>query len=123
MAKRSDSSKYWRKKADKAVTDYYKGKPCVICKSTYRTCGHHIVERSLSAYCRHLEDNIIPLCESHHKWSNEIAAHSRYLPAVVAFKDWLKENLPMSYQLLLEYKKYTGIKVNYRKRYEYWSKK
>ena len=111
---------YWRKKADKEVTKYYTGLPCKICGTTHQTCGHHIVERSLSAYFRHCPYNIIALCIKHHKFSNEIAAHSKNPLAVKAFIEWLKNNYPKGYECLETYKQYTGSDVDYEQAYYDW---
>lgn len=104
--KHNPNSKYWRKKCDKLITDMFKNKPCAICGTTYQTCGHHIVEKSLSAALRHDLRNIIPLCPAHHKFSNAIAPHSSYLLAVTTFKDWLKKNNPKGYYCLENWKKF-----------------
>ena len=113
---------YWRRKADKEVTKYFRGEPCAVCGTRLNTCGHHIVERSLSAYLRHHPKNLIALCPTHHKFSNELAAHSKNPLAVRAFTDWLKANRPNSYALLETYKQYRGEKVDYEEEYEQWKK-
>jgi len=110
---------YWRNKADKEVSKYYRGLPCKVCGSTYMTCGHHIVHRSV-AYYRHHPSNLIPLCPKHHKFSNELAAHSSNPLAVQAFLDWLKEHYVVGYECLLDYKKHLGEKVDYEQQYLEW---
>jgi len=120
---KNPNSMTWRKKADRLVTKLFTGQPCMICKSlgkinTYKTCGHHIVAKSLSAQLRHELLNIIPLCEEHHNFSVEIAPHSKYQPAQKAFLNWLEAISPDRYELLLTYKRYSSKKVDYRKRCE-----
>ena len=122
MAKKTSKLMKLRNKADRLITKLYTGQPCIICKqlgiiNTYRTCGHHCVNRSLSGYLRHDLLNIIPLCPSHHKFSNEIAAHSTYQPAQVAFVEWLRKYQPDRYDLLMNYKQMQG-KIDYAKRVE-----
>jgi hypothetical protein len=118
--KKSPNSKYWRDKADKEVTKYYTGRPCTICGTTYQTCGHHLVERSLSAFLRHNPLNIVALCTKHHKFSNDMAAHSKNPLAVKAFIEWIRDNKPESYKLLETYKQFRAEKYSYRENYEEW---
>jgi DNA-binding transcriptional LysR family regulator len=114
------SQTYWRNKADKEVSRYHTGLPCAVCGTTRLTCGHHIVERSLSAFYRHHPYNLIALCPDHHTWSNDLAAHSRHPKAVKAFVDWLKEHHPRRYDLLDTYKQHRGEKVDYEENYNEW---
>jgi len=118
--KHAQNSIYWRNKADKEVSKYYKGQPCAVCGTTYQTCGHHIVERSLSAYLRHHILNLIALCPNHHKFSNDLAAHSKNPLAVKAWAAWLEANWPTSYELLEVYKHFRGEKVDYEYNYNSW---
>ena len=111
---------YWRNKADKEVTKYFTGNPCVVCGTTFMTCGHHIVERSLSAYYRHHPYNLVALCPTHHKFSNDLAAHSKNPLAVKAWLEWLERNRPISYDLLDTYKQHTGEKVDFEQAYYEW---
>ena len=110
---------YWRNKADKEVTKYFRGSPCKVCGSEHMTCGHHIVHRSV-AYYRHHPHNLIPLCPTHHKFSNDLAPHSKNPLAVQAFLDWLKDNHEVGYQCLQDYKKHLGEKVDYEQAYNDW---
>jgi len=112
------SNLWWRGKADKLITKLYTGQPCVICKTmgrinTYQTCGHHVVNKSLSAFYRHDLRNIIPLCQEHHTMGVEIAAHSRYALAVAEYLKWLKIHRPVAYKILKTYKRKGACKVNY----------
>ena len=111
---------YFKGKTDKLITELFTGQPCVICKSQGIICtdtvGHHLVERSLSAYHRHNIWNIIPLCQNHHLFSNELAAHSSYAPAQVAFVEWLKGYMPKQHFLLTHYKS-CELKIDYERAY------
>ena len=116
--KKNKSSTYWRTKADTEVTKYYTGLPCKICDKT-NTCGHHLVRREV-AYYRHHPQNIIPLCPLHHKYSNDIAAHSTNLLAQTAFKEWIEENYRAGYKCLQEQGLHEGEKVDYEQAYNEW---
>ena len=116
--KHKPNSKYWRNKADKAFMPQFVGKPCAICGTTYLTCGHHVVEKSLSSYYRHAPRNIVVLCTTHHKYGNDIAPHSKNPLAVKAWLDWLPENRKDAWKILNTYKKKTGAKVDYEKIYK-----
>ena len=118
--KKNPNSTYWRNKADAEVTKYYKGQPCIVCGTTHNTCGHHIVERSLSSYLRHDPLNIVPLCQTHHTMGNEIAPHSKNPLAVREFVQFLQEKRSASYLLLETYKLYRNVKVDYKQAYEEW---
>ncbi len=120
MKKHKPNSRYWQKKADNEVTKYFTGLPCKVCGTTYQTCGHHIVERSLSAALRHHPLNIIALCVKHHKFGNELAAHSKNPLAVNAYTDWLQTNHPKRYELLETYKQYRTEKVDYEQNFYEW---
>ena len=118
--KANSNSTYWRDKADVVFMAKFVGQPCEICSSlgitnTYRTCGHHVVEKSISAYFRHIEQNMVVACESHHLFSNELAFHSKNLLAANAALDWLRECRPDALECLEVFKlpKYRGAKVDY----------
>ena len=121
LQKKKDNqySTYWRNRADKEVTKYYTGLPCAICGTTHNTCGHHIVPREVPTF-RHDPDNLIPLCEKHHKYSNDLAPHSSNILAQEAFVKWLRENRPKAIELLETYKQFKGVKSDYREAYEEW---
>jgi len=118
--KANSNSTYWRTKADGEVTKYYTGQPCAICTTTHKTCGHHIVDRSLCAALRHDPRNIVALCQDHHTMGNEIAPHSTNALAQRRFTDWIEENLPRAFNLLETYGQYQGRKVDYEDEYEQW---
>ena len=112
----------WRDKCDRVITEIFTGQPCFICKlsgmaNTTNTVGHHCVNRSLSAYYRHCIENIIPLCPTHHTMGVEVAAHSAYPPAQTAFVQLLRMYRKPTYDILMDYKRFAGTKVDYEKRY------
>jgi len=64
---------------------------CAICGTDYKVCCHHIIPRENKQY-RYAEDNAIPLCLSHHKFSRILSAHNNPL----AFFLWLQRfNTPL----------------------------
>jgi len=91
--------------ADKHCFAYFRGLPCVVCGTTYQTCGHHIIPKSRSLRHRHSTENIIPLCPSHHTFGGDLCAHSQSSLAVGRFLDWLKANLPKQYQWVQEHER------------------
>ena len=60
---------------------------CAICGSTRLLNSHHVIPREIK-YSRHLFENGITLCVSHHKYSFEISAHRNPF----AFFMWLMKN-------------------------------
>ena len=120
--KASCNSVYWRTKADEVFMPQFRGKPCEVCLSygktnTYETCGHHTVTKSTSAYFRHVEKNIVVVCKTHHKTSNDLAFHSTNLLAQNAALEWLKECRPDALECLETYKKFRYTKVDYERIY------
>jgi hypothetical protein len=117
LARKKDNpnSTYWRTKADELITKICTGKPCAICHITHRTCGHHLISRKVGLL-RHNLINLIVLCDTHHNFSNDIAPHSSYLPAVVKFGEWLKNNHPQKWDLMMTYKSIKG-EQNYENAY------
>ncbi len=102
-----------KKACDRLITEIFTGQPCEVCKSqgrieTFRTCGHHACNKSLSAYYRHVPKNIVVLCPKHHMFSNDIAPHSGNIRAIDAFVDWLKEHRPDAWHCIETYKLHTG---------------
>jgi hypothetical protein len=64
---------------------------CAICGSDYRIQCHHIIPREHKEF-RYSENNAIPLCVAHHKFSRSISAHNNPL----SFFLWLsKFHLPL----------------------------
>ena len=94
MKKRSPNSTYYRTKADKIFMAQFHGQPCEVCKSTYGTCGHHIVAKSRSKALRLDRRNIIVVCQKHHTMGNELAPHSMNQLAQERFTTWFRETFP-----------------------------
>ncbi len=111
------------RKADQCLSDYFKTKRCAVCNSPYNICGHHVVPKSVCNAFRYEEDNLIPLCPKHHKYSNDLAAHSMFFPAQKAFMEWLKLNFPKSWYLYENYKSLPKPNIDYEKAIEYWKRK
>jgi len=115
MKKRN--GKYYKKKCDALITKYFKGKPCVVCNSTYLTCGHHLIPRGHSLYRHDWRNNIVPVCVSHHKYSNEIAAHSANALAVQKFVQFIKRNFPKKYKFWFAHQHDIGYTLDWEERY------
>jgi len=113
---RNTSSKYWRNKADKEITRIFRGKPCIVCGTKKNTCGHHLISRG-HAVTRHDLHNIVPLCPSHHCYSNECAPHSKNAFAVCEFVDLIKTKYPETYTFWQEHKNLIS-KTDYQAAYE-----
>ncbi len=96
------NGKYWRNKADKAwkeaVFKAGDGK-CAICRSTEWVQAHHLIPREMISH-RHIVNNGIMLCASHHKYSFELSPHK----APVAFFGWIMKSDPTRWTWLLEQK-------------------
>ena len=94
------NSRLWRNKADKLwkqlVHLKYNNK-CAICDSTDFVQAHHMVPREMTSH-RHVIQNGIVLCCSHHKYSFEISPHK----APVAFFKWLMEHRPDVWSWVLQ---------------------
>jgi len=86
------------RKAERLCKKLVNGQPCVICKShgqvNTRTHKHHLIPKGVNAYYKYELKNLIPLCASHHIFSNVIAAHSTNPLAVEAFMKWLRKYMP-----------------------------
>jgi hypothetical protein len=94
------NSRLWRNKCDKIwkelVTKAYLGK-CAICKSTDYCQAHHMIPRIMTSH-RHIVENGILLCASHHKYSFELSPHK----APVEFFKWMIMHHPDKWDWLLK---------------------
>jgi hypothetical protein len=115
MAKKSKQAKF-KKKCDVLITSYFKGKPCVVCKTKVGTAGHHLISRN-NAYARHKLLNLLPLCPKHHLFSNSIAAHSSNFFAQKKFADFVKTNFPEHYKFWKENQHKIGVKMDWEEVY------
>ena len=88
------SPKTWRNLGDKLLSQFFRGQPCAVCGKLEGVCGHHILHKSRYNEFRFTLENLIPLCMDHHRFSNELAAHSDNTLAQAAFIAWLKEAIP-----------------------------
>jgi len=96
------SPKTWRNLGDKLLSQWAKGKPCAVCGQLQGVCLHHILHKSLYNELRFTLMNLIPLCPDHHRFSNELAAHSDNTLAQARFIDWLRENRPEQWSWIEE---------------------
>ena len=115
MAKKK-TQKYWKKKCDQLITAHFKGKKCAACGKRNGVAGHHLISRKV-AWCRHLLVNLIPLCPTHHKFSNALAPHSSNAFAVKQFLVWLRTTYPRKYVFYRNNQRKKGIKVDYEEVY------
>lgn len=106
---------------DKLVSGFYRGLRCICCDS-HNTVGHHLISRQRCRFHRHSPQNLVPLCSDHHKWSNEMAAHSFSSLGVAAFVEWLKVNMPKRYAWWQanRYVGSGGYKVDYQADNDFW---
>ena len=101
---KKDSS--YMRTCDEIFMRQFRGKPCEVCASqkklnTYRTCGHHIIPKSLSKYLRFARRNIAIVCPGHHQYGRDICAHGTNCLSVGKFSDWLIETRPEDYEFLI----------------------
>lgn len=88
----------WKRKADrlwsKAVASWY-GHKCALCGSTEFVQAHHLIPREMYSH-RHIVENSIALCPSHHKYSFEISAHR----SSAIFYRWFIKTFPEKWEWL-----------------------
>jgi len=97
----------------------FHGQPCAICGSREGTAGHHLLPKGSHADYAFEEMNILPLCPTHHMFSNEIAAHSTSSMVIESFIEWLKENRPEKYAWMKDHRfKRSGKRKNFRDIYK-----
>jgi hypothetical protein len=122
LAKRKANpySKYWQKKAMGLFMASFRGLPCEVCGTKQGTCAHHLLSQGSHPKYKLEPKNITVLCPSCHKYSNELAAHSKNVLAVERFMEWLRYNKPEQGKWLdqaeLEYKDLD--RVDYKQIYE-----
>jgi len=105
---RRKSIPYTRRKRLRAETEeiakaFFLGLPCIICGSTFRTCGHHIIPRSLSAWLMWRVENIVPVWPAHHQMGQDLAAEKTTLMAAHRFSLWMQENMPKRFAWVEEH--------------------
>lgn len=94
---KAKSSAWFKRKVVEAFMAQFRGKPCAVCGTTDRTCGHHILAKG--SHPSHIvsPENIVVLCQLHHRWSNDMSPHSTNQLAVERFCQWLKEHFTWQY--------------------------
>ncbi len=90
MKTKSPNDKYYRVRADELFMAPYRGLPCAVCGTTKGTVAHHNVNKARSKALRYDKRNITVLCQSHHKFSNDIAPHSSNPMAVDRYFTWFR---------------------------------
>ena len=107
-----ENSKLWRNKADKLwklIVHLEYNNKCAICGSIEYVQAHHLIPREMLSH-RHIIQNGVILCCSHHKYSFEISPHK----APVAFFKWLIEHDENKWKWLLEQKPSRDIIISYK---------
>jgi len=73
---------------------------CAICGDSRYIAAHHIIPREHREY-RYADDNGLPLCRKHHKFSRIISAHNNPL----AFFIWMESFRPELFKFACERQK------------------
>lgn len=81
--------------------------PCLICSTTINLHAHHLIPREIKE-TRHLYQNGVSLCVTHHKYSYEVSAHKNSAMFLLVLRqknaaqyNWLIDTL-LSLQLKYE---------------------
>jgi hypothetical protein len=114
---KSPNDKSYRVKADSIFMAPYRGLPCAVCGTTKGTVGHHNVNKARSKALRYDKRNITVLCQSHHKFSNDIAPHSSNPMAVDRYFGWLSSHYLSKYNWLKE-NEHIQRKYSYKQAWE-----
>lgn len=104
-----------RDKCDTLQKHLFRGLPCIVCGSI-QSCGHHLIPKQFS-YSRHHLLNLLPACCTHHKYSNECAAHATNGLAVQEFNEFVKKHHPKHHDFW-RYNQKKGIKMNFEAVYD-----
>ena len=113
---------YEKQEVREAFMKSYRGKHCEVCNTTYRTCAHHLLPQSKCVFHCVSPENIVVLCQKHHRMGNDIAGHSESILVTDKFATWMKENKPEQWAWIKAHQRDTG-KVNWKEMYEEIAKK
>ncbi len=102
MKKKPANHKSYRVKADELFMSQYRGLPCEVCGSAYKTVFHHLIPKGRSRALRYDKRNGCILCQKHHMFSNEMAPHSSNPLAVARFMKWFEETHPSRHKWIIE---------------------
>ena len=116
IKKDKPNSTYWRTKADTVFMAPAHDMPCSVCEAVEGIVYHHIIEKSRCRAMRYNLMNVIPLCQNHHCFSNELAPHSNKSIAVKRWWDWLKESHLANYVYCKD-NEHEKCKYTYRDKY------
>ena len=112
---------WFKKKVVEAMMASFRGKPCAICGKTEGTCAHHILPKGSTPHHIATRENLIPLCQSHHRFNRQICPHSSDPFVVNAFLMWLAEHREKQYEWCMAHKHDTAAtcgKIDWQARYE-----
>ena len=100
---------YEKQQVYEAFMEYWRYKPCIVCGTTYKTCGHHLIGKGSCP--RHIVTprNIEPACQKHHTFSNDIAPHSSNPFAVEAFNNLIRDKMPEKWEWMKEHQHDTSL--------------
>jgi len=87
---RDRRSTYWQRKCDELFLSQFRGQPCEVCGERGGTVGHHVVPKASCKANRLVHENIVVLCQTHHKFSRDMAPHSPNPLAVLRWWEWFK---------------------------------
>jgi hypothetical protein len=108
---------WYRKRVIEQFMSRFRGLPCEICGRTDGTCGHHVISKQRCRAHIVTPENIVVLCQLHHRFSNDIAPHSFNSLAVGRFLEWLRTEKPWQYEWVKMHE-HDSAKINWRELYE-----
>ena len=109
--------KDWKQTGDELVTEIGRGMLCAVCGTPNGVCLHHLLPKSRFDRFRFRRENLLPLCPSHHKFSNELAAHAGNALAVQRFSEWLALNHPLQDAWIRKHECTKVVRLDWRKLY------
>ena len=116
--KLNPNSSYWMRKADKEFGRIFHNRQwsCLICRKVTIQMAH-LIPRENYLYRWDIE-NVIPLCDYHHRLSREISYHN----APLAFAAWMQKNYPERWEWVDKHKEIITRKAElpwtFREKYE-----
>ena len=102
---KSPNHSSYMKKADSLFMPQFRGTHCEICQETRGTVGHHLISKSRSKALRYDIRNILVLCQAHHCFGTDMAAHSTSHLVVERFHKWFRKNKPAQYAWIKEHER------------------
>ena len=110
-------SAFWKKKALEIFMARGRNEPCAVCGSTGRITYHHIIPQGRCSVHVCNPINVIPLCDKHHMFDNDMAAHSQDFFVTERFMAWMNEHYPEKMAWARQHRRDMGA-VNWKAVYE-----